>query len=333
MTSSLPDVDPYEHDRARWGTSLAHTAELSLPCLDAAGARSVVEIGAYAGDFTRVLMAWAAGHDARVSAIDPAPEPGLVALAEAHPGLELIRATSLEALPEIPLPDAVVVDGDHNYWTVREELRLIGERAAGAALPLLLFHDVGWPHGRRDDYFDAQAIPPEARHPPAGDDGGLFPGDPGLRRDGLPYPRSAAREGGPGNGVLTAIEDFVAGREDLRLAIVPVFFGLGVLWHRDAPWSDAVAAIVDPWDRNPVLERLEQNRVHQIAQAYRAASRLERHAAGQEAVLRRMLESKAFSVAERLSRVRVRLGIAPSQSVIAKDEIRRVLPDETDAAR
>ena len=35
-----------------------------------------------------------------------------------------------------------MIDGDHNYFTVREELRLIGERAPGAELPLLLFHDV-----------------------------------------------------------------------------------------------------------------------------------------------------------------------------------------------
>lgn len=328
MTPGPPDADPYEHDRARWGTSLAHTAELSLPCLDAVGARSVVEVGAYAGDFTRVLVAWAAERDARVSAIDPAPQPGLVGLAEAHPGLELIRETSLRALREIPLPDAVVIDGDHNYWTVREELRLIGERASGPDLPLLLFHDVCWPHGRRDDYFDVEAIPPAARRLPlAGPAAGLYPGDPGVRRDGLPYPRSAAREGGPGNGVLTAIEDFVAERERLRLAIVPVFFGLGAVWHRDAPWSGAVAAVLDPWDRNPVLERLEANRVHQIAQAYGATAKLERHAAGQEAVLRRMLESSAFAVAERLSRLRVRLGIAPSQSVISRDEIRRVLSD------
>ena len=33
----------------------------------------------------------------------------------------------------IPLPDAVIVDGDHNYYTVSEELRLIGERAPGAS--------------------------------------------------------------------------------------------------------------------------------------------------------------------------------------------------------
>ena len=314
--------DSYGHDLARWGTSLAHTAELSLPCLDAAGARSVVEIGAYAGDFTRVLVTWAAASGARVSAIDPAPQPGLEALGE-HAELELIRATSLEALREIPLPDAVVIDGDHNYFTVHEELRLIGERAPGAELPLLLFHDVCWPHGRRDDYFDADAIPADARQPVAGEQGGLYPGDPGLRPDGLPYPRSAAREGGPRNGVLTAVEDFVAGRDGVRLAVVPVFFGLGVAWHREAPWSDAVARILDPFDRNPLLERLEANRIHHIAQAYAAARELERH----RAVMRRLLQSSAFGVAERLSKLRVRAGIAPGQSVVSKDEIRRVLPD------
>lgn len=313
-------TDPYEHDPARWGTSLAHTAELSLPCLDAAGARSVAEVGAYAGDFTRVLVDWAARSGARVTAIDPAPQPDLVALAGARPELELVQATSLEALREIPLPDAVVIDGDHNYFTVAGELRLIGERAPGAELPLLLFHDVGWPHGRRDDYFDPAAIP-EPR-PLAGGEG-LFPGDPGTRPGGLPYPRSAAREGGPGNGVLTAIEDFVATRERLRLAVVPVFFGLGVLWHLDAPWSDAVAAILDPWDRSPLLQRLEENRVFQIAQAFAASSRLE----SREAMLRRIEGSSAFAVAERLSRLRVRLGIASEASALSKEEIRRVLSD------
>jgi hypothetical protein len=313
-------LDPYSHDPARWGASLAHSAELLLACLDAAGTRSVVEVGAFAGDLTRVLVDWAAERDATVTAIDPAPQPDLEALL----GIELVRRTSLDALPEIPLSDAVIIDGDHNYFTVSAELRLIGERAPGAELPLLLFHDVCWPHGRRDDYHDANSVPADFRHPVADGKGGLFPGDAGLRRGALPYPRSAAQEGGSRNGVLTAVEDFVAARERLRLVVVPVFFGFGAVWHLDAPWSDALSALLDPWDRHPVLERLERNRVLHIAQEFVLAQRVAR----QEAVLRRMLESKAFAIAERLSKLRVRAGIAPAQSVISRDEIRRALDDE-----
>jgi Methyltransferase domain len=326
----VADVDPYLHDPQRWGVSLAQSAELMLPCLDAVGARSVVEIGAYAGDLTRVLVGWAAAAGARVGAIDPAPQPGLEELAQAHPQLELIRDTSIAALPRIPLPDAVIVDGDHNHFTVSEELRLIGERAPGAQLPLLLFHDVCWPHGRRDDYFDPELIPPEARHPVAGAEGGLVPGDPGLQPDGLPYPRSAAREGGPRNGVLTAVEDFVAARERVRLAVVPAFFGFGVVWHEDAPGAAALARILDPWDRNPLLERLEANRVHHLALGHRRQVQLwerDRRLARRDAVLRRLLDSSAFAVAERLSRLRARAGVAPASSVISKAEVRAALDD------
>ncbi len=45
------------------------------------------------------------------------------------------RARASTRCRAIPLPDAVIVDGDHNYFTVREELRLIGERAPGAHAP------------------------------------------------------------------------------------------------------------------------------------------------------------------------------------------------------
>jgi hypothetical protein len=322
-------TDPYLNDPDRWGVSMAQHAELMLPCLDAADVRSIVEVGAFAGDLTRVLVEWAQGAGARVAAVDPSPQPGLVALAEERPELDLIRETSLAALPALPeLPDAVVIDGDHNYFTVFEELRLIGERAPGAELPLLLFHDVAWPHGRRDDYFDAEQIPEDFRLPQAGDRGGLVPGEPGIAPGGLPYPRSAEREGGDRNGVLTAVEDFAASREGVRLVVVPVFFGFGVAWHEDAPYAAELARILGPFDRNPILERLEANRVHHLAQGHERLVelwQLRQRQARQEAVLRRLLESSAFRVAERLSRLRVRAGIAPAQSVVSRDEIRRAL--------
>jgi len=326
----VSEFDPYSHDPNHWGVSLAQSVELLIPCLDAAGARSVLEIGAFAGDLTRVLVDWAAGAGARVSAIDPEPQEGLVALAAERPELELIRRTSLEALPAVPLPDAVVIDGDHNYYTVSGELRVIGERAAGAELPLLLFHDVCWPHGRRDDYYSPDAIPAEARRPLVGEGRGIVPGHPGVRKDGLPYARSAAEEGGPRNGVLTAVEDFVAAREGLRLVVVPVFFGFGVVWPTAVPWSDALARILDPWDRNPLLERLETNRVHHLAESHARLTeltRLRERQAHQEAVLQRLLESSAFSLAERLSRLRHRAGVATNVPIVSRDEVRRALAD------
>jgi Methyltransferase domain len=328
MERLRPDIEPYEHDPGHWGASLLTLAELILPCLDAASPRSVVEVGAYAGDLTALLLQWAAGSGARVWAIDPAPRPALIALAKRHAELELVRATSREALPRIPRPDAAIIDGDHNYFTVSEELRLIADDAEGAELPLLMLHDVGWPHGRRDDYYDLDSIPAEHRKPVA--QGGLFPGEPGVRPGALPYRWPAAHEGGPRNGVLTAVEDFVDERAGLRLAIVPAFFGLGVVWHESAPWADALADVLEPWDRNSLLERLEANRVRHLASTHFhmvQAAKAEQRLARQESVLRRMLESSAFAVAERLSRLRVRLGIATEHSEVSKEEIRRALRD------
>ena len=70
-----------------------------------------------------------------------------------------------------------------------------------------------------------------------------------------------------------------------------------------------------------MLERLEANRVRQLArwhevrtELWRAQERLAR----QEALLRRMLDSSAFTVAEQLSRVRARAGVAPAQSIVSK---------------
>jgi hypothetical protein len=325
------DIQPLAKDPGAWSASLVNLAEMLVGILDAAGARSVLEVGAYAGDLTELLLDWAEESGAQVTAVDPAPQPELVELAERRQRLELVRATSVDALVRIPVADVVILDGDHNYWTVKEELRIIAERvaASGERLPLLLLHDVCWPHARRDDYFDPQAVPAEYRQPTV-EGGRLYPGVEGLNDPGgMPYKWPAAREGGPRNGVLTAAEDFLGEREDsVRLAIVPAFYGLGVVWSLDAPYAAALAELLDPWDRNPLLERLERNRVLHLAssqvQLTRAADAETRLAVAQE-VLRRLLVSSAFGVAERLSRLRDRAGIGREHALVSKDELRRAL--------
>src|SRR5579859_6929480 len=117
-------------DPGRWGHSLGNLAEIVFPCLDAASPRSLVEIGAYAGDVTRMLVQWAATTDGvRLLSVDPDPQPALVALADEHPEVELIRRPSHDTLRELELADAYIIDGDHNYYTVSEELRMIAEKA------------------------------------------------------------------------------------------------------------------------------------------------------------------------------------------------------------
>jgi len=316
--------DPYVHDPGRWGNSLANNAELILPCLDAAGARSVVEIGAYAGDVTRLLLGWASQSGATIVTIDPSPHDALVQLASEREELELVRATSLEALAEIEMPDAVIVDGDHNYYTVTRELERILARSSGRGLPLVLFHDVCWPHARRDDYFAPAEIPDADRHAYVAG-AGLFPGDPGVHPGSLPFRFAAAREGGPRNGVLTAVEDFVSGHDHLRLAVIPAFFGLGVMWDAEAPWAAAVAELLAPYDRHPLLERLEANRVFHLASVHVnmvRAGLAEQRSARKSEFLGRLLVSKTFAIAVLLSRLRQR-----GEPAFSKEEIRRLLDD------
>lgn len=320
----------FASDPGQWGASLINNAEVMTACLDIAQSRSVVEVGAYAGDLTRFLLDWAQPSGARVWAIDPSPQDELVALARDRSELELVRETSNDALRHMASAEAYVIDGDHNYYTVSEELRLILEAVGDGPLPLLMFHDVGWPHARRDDYFAPDLIPEECRQPTV-EGGGLFPGLSEPRSGGLPYKFPAATEGGPRNGVLTAVEDFLlGGRDGLRLAIVPSFFGLGVVWHEDAPYAVALARLLDPLDSHPIIERLEANRTFHLAAVHQqmmevtaALDRLRR----QEELLRRMLRSSAFSLADRLSRLRQRVGIAPADVAVSREEILRALSD------
>jgi hypothetical protein len=320
------EIDPYANDPGHWGASLATLAEILFPCLDVVAPSSVAEVGAYAGDLTRLLVEWGGAHGARILAIDPAPKPELVALAEAHPNLELVQQVSLKALERVPLPEAVIIDGDHNYYTVSQELALIERRASesGRPVPLLILHDVGWPHARRDTYHAPEVIPAEHRQPLV-EGPGLYPGVRGVRPGGLPYHWAAENEGGPRNGVLTAAEDFTAGRDELRLAVIPAFFGLGLIWPRQAPWSDALAEIVDPWDRNPLLERLEENRVLHLASSHfqmREAVRQAQRSARRDELLQEMLRSRAFTLAERLSWLHQR-----GKPAFTRDAVRRLLGD------
>lgn len=200
-----------------------------LPVLEDLRPRRILEVGAAAGTHTRLLAGWARQHGAEVVALDPAPGFAPRALeAELAPALAVVVEPSLDYLARAADFDLVLIDGDHNWFTVRRELALLEARAD--PFPVVLLHDTGWPYGRRDGYYAPERIPPEHRRDPRR--GGLVPGEPGLRDQGglNAGEMHAAREGGPGNGVLTALEDFLDETTlDLEVAHLPAFHGLSVV--------------------------------------------------------------------------------------------------------
>lgn len=303
---------PARRDPDLEGYSLANLIEIWEQCFEAVEPRSLLEVGAEHGRFTEAMLEWAAPRGVRVTAVEPTPLPDLLSLRERYPGLELLEQTSLEALAEIELPDVIALDGDHNHYTLSSELELVRERSAAGSFPLLILHDLGWPLGRRDQYFDPERIPPGRRQPSARIR--VLPGEEGTAPHGLPFECAALREGGPRNGVRSAVEDFLGRHPGFRFELVPLFFGCGVLWSEAAPWSARLERILEQWTASPLLERVERSRVAQLAlrraaeqQLYEAGlelRRLREELRGREELLRDVVGSRAFFAAELVSRAR-----------------------------
>ncbi len=244
--------------------SLVEFDHLIHACLDAAGARKVLEIGSESGDSTKRLLAAATARGGGLWCIEPAPTRELEQMDAADDAFHLVNGLSPGVLEGLPACDAYVIDGDHNYWTVAHELAHVAAQAAdGGVHPLTILHDVGWPWARRDLYYDPDGLPAEAVHPHTWELG-VVPGSEQAVPGGFRGRGSFALalvEGGERNGVRTAVEDHVAAHEGLRFVAIPAVFGLGVVYAEDAPYADQLDALLGTLDGNPLLERLERNRL------------------------------------------------------------------------
>ncbi|HEV2677620.1 MAG TPA: class I SAM-dependent methyltransferase [Aliidongia sp.] len=217
------------------------------PIVETLAPRRIIEVGAEFGWNTRHLLAYCRETGCRIDIIDPAPHPALhdvrAAYSEEHAYHPL---KSVEALPLVAPADLVLLDGDHNWHTVYNELALIFIRAAetGTPPPVVLFHDVAWPYARRDMYYAPTSLLEADRHPYAYR--GMLPGRSALIDTGLNgHFANALHEGGPCNGVLTAVEDFKASSGvPMALYQLPFFNGLGIL-APDVRMTPALQAVID----------------------------------------------------------------------------------------
>jgi len=197
----------------------------------------ILEIGIASGSHTRRLLGACLLRLGKIVCIDPFPGPAIERMLERHPLATLHKDTSLRALPKLVESglrvDVGIVDGDHNYYTVCQELEQIERMLTPTGV--IILHDTGWPFGRRDRYFDPDSIPEALRQPYAR--GGIVRGQSALSEtEGINRKRfNATHEGGPKNGVLTAAEDFVATNPARWvLEVHDEEFGLGIIRQRTA---------------------------------------------------------------------------------------------------
>lgn len=195
--------------------------------------RKICEIGAGKGANTDKLLTLSS---IELHVIDPCIDRDLFDMYKNRPNIKILKGLSLQVLSCLSEKfDCVLIDGDHNWYTVFHELKTVEERNLLRHGGTIFLHDVDWPYGRRDMYFSPEAIPEEFRHPYA--KRGMIYNQSELSENSKIGNRfnNALMEGGMRNGVLTAVEDFLKKYRNAYL-----FFmlrkkaGLGVLIKKDS---------------------------------------------------------------------------------------------------
>ncbi len=226
-----PDLNP-----AHGPSMVAFWDVLLQPLIDALGPRRILEIGADTGITTRALVEYAESHGAVVHSIDPRPQFDVEELKASHPEAFVFhQGLSLDVLPTLETVDLALVDGDHNWHTVLNELKLLESSALDeeARPPLVALHDIAWPYGRRDLYYDPDNIPEDKRRP--FQRRGIHPDSDELVDDGLnSHLANATVSAAQHSGVRGGIDDFLGqSKSDWRLYEISGQHGLGVLATED----------------------------------------------------------------------------------------------------
>ena len=212
--------------------SLINFKDFFAPLFATGDIKSVCEIGVEVGSFTQWLADQAKLTGFKYYGVDP--QVG-AATQKLCPELDFISKKSTDYLADhhVANHDVYFIDGDHNFYTVYNELQLIFSNPLQAQ-KICFLHDIGWPCGRRDWYYNINDIPAAARHEHT-HDGRITLGESALSPFGFETCGRAAlalHEGGANNGVLTAIEKFIETHADGRAITfikIPIFYGLGTV--------------------------------------------------------------------------------------------------------
>lgn len=244
--------------------SLAELDEIILGLVDGCQPKSILEIGSESGGFSEKLLQRCEATGAELVTIEPFPSERVLELAKHAKQFHLFIDKSISHLLDNGCrSDFAVIDGDHNWFTVYNELTLIAKSwAERGTTGTIVLHDVAWPCARRDMYYDPSAIPPQAVQPHTYKHG-VTPGHDGVIDGGFRGAGNfawAVDAGGPCNGVLTAIEDFMDDHPGWTYRSINAVLGLGVLTRTGSREDEVAAAVMAPY-QNALIGRLEENRL------------------------------------------------------------------------
>jgi Methyltransferase domain len=133
---------------------------LTCPLLKEAGKKTILEIGSSFGNSIRPILDL---NDVEVSIIDPCIDANLLEMFGER--IKLFEGYSLDVLPRLNGSfDCIFIDGDHNWYTVFNELKAMERGNLLHEDGIVFLHDIGWPYGRRDMYYQPELIPEEFRN-------------------------------------------------------------------------------------------------------------------------------------------------------------------------
>jgi len=98
------------------------------PAMIALNAKRIVEIGVGSGENTKNILEYCRETGGMAHVIDPSPLTDISPLLEEYSDhATYYPEPSLSALPKILDADVVLIDGDHNWYTVHAELEIIAK--------------------------------------------------------------------------------------------------------------------------------------------------------------------------------------------------------------
>ncbi len=230
---------------------------------------TLVEVGTANGLHTKKILEYCKTHGAVLHAIDPVPDFPVKEWKDLYgDAFQMHTDISLNVLGNIQDADVVLIDGDHNWYTVFHELKILERKATQTGtFPVVFLHDIGWPYGRRDLYYDPERIPPAFKK--AAVQKGILPGK------GLPVDDGglnanfwhSVEENNVQNGVLTAVEDFL---KQTTLSIEPTFvtglYGLCILapktlLNHNPAFAEYLQSLKLPENLKKHYDKVEHDRV------------------------------------------------------------------------